>query len=260
MSTIISIISVSQMPLPLRCEIAVLQFPGASSVILAQTLFPQRAALAVLLICLIEPVQPAGASVQGIQPQLFPCWADIGVLLSVIEKIIPLQLDGGTVMDGLGLDKEHNPLPLQHPVGQRKVIGGVRCRGLNRDNVPVNMLQLLQVRNRVIHISRRYGHRCDDAAVCICGLVGEIILSSICRSDGMPYGNPTSKYFTITTGSMGGRISGCINALFLHTQMISPAPLPISAESAPPEPNPLLSLCDISAAYPRPLVSDYTIF
>lgn len=133
------------MPLPLRCEIAVLQFPGASSVILAQTLFPQRAALAVLLICLIEPVQPAGAPVQGIQPQLFSRWADIGVLLSVIGKSIPLQLDVDTVMGGLWPDKERDSLFLQHPVGQRKVIGGVRCCGLNWDNVPVNLFHLLQV-------------------------------------------------------------------------------------------------------------------
>ena len=53
---VISIMSVRQMPLPLRREIAVLQFPGAPSVILAQTLLPQRAALAVPLIRLVEPV------------------------------------------------------------------------------------------------------------------------------------------------------------------------------------------------------------
>lgn len=31
------------------------------------------------------------------------------------------------------------------------------------------------------------------------------IRSSICRSDGIPYRYPTSRYFTSTTGSMGGR-------------------------------------------------------
>ena len=29
--------------------------------------------------------------------------------------------------------------------------------------------------------------------------------TSICRSEGMPYKNPSNRYFTITTGSMGGR-------------------------------------------------------
>ena len=81
-------------------------------------------------------------------------------------------------MGGLGPDKKRDSLLLQHPVGQGKVIGGIRCRSLNRDNIPVDMFQLLQVRNRVIHISRRYRHACDNAAVCICGLVREIILSS----------------------------------------------------------------------------------
>ena len=30
-------------------------------------------------------------------------------------------------------------------------------------------------------------------------------LSSICRSEGIPYKNPINRYFTITTGSIGGR-------------------------------------------------------
>ena len=71
---------------PLGCKIAVFQFPGASPVLLTQTLFPQRAALAFLLIRLVEPVQPAGTAVQCIQPQLFSSRADIGVLFSIIEK------------------------------------------------------------------------------------------------------------------------------------------------------------------------------
>ena len=35
------------MPLPLWCKVAVLHFPGAPSIVLAQTHFPQRAVLAV---------------------------------------------------------------------------------------------------------------------------------------------------------------------------------------------------------------------
>lgn len=86
--SVISVISVSQMPLPLWREAAVLQFPCAPSVILTQTLFPQRAA-------------PA-------------------VLLSVTGKGIPLQLCVGAVMGGLGPDKERDSLLLQHPVSQRR--------------------------------------------------------------------------------------------------------------------------------------------
>ena len=164
------------MPLPLRREIAVLQFPGALPVILAQALLTQRAALAVPFIRLVEPVQPTGTAVQRIQPQQFSGGADIGILFSIIGKSIPFQLHTGTVMGGLGPDKESDPLIFQHPVGQGEVIGGIRRGGLNRDNVPVDMLQLFQVRNRVVHVSRRHGYTCDDAAVCICGLMREIIL------------------------------------------------------------------------------------
>ena len=116
------------MPAPLGCKIAVLQFPGAPSVILAQTLFPQRAALAILFICLIEPVQPTGTAMQRIQPQLFSSRADIGVLFSIIGKSIPFQLHIGTVMDGLRPDKESDPMFFQYLVGQGEVIGGIRRR------------------------------------------------------------------------------------------------------------------------------------
>lgn len=126
--------------------------------------------------CLIEPVQPTGAAVQRIQPQQFSSGADVGILLSIIGKGIPFHLCIGTVIGGLGPDKESDPLLLQYPVGQGEVIGGVRFRSLKGDNVSVDMFQLFQVRDRVIRVSRRYSHTCDDATVCIYGLMREIIL------------------------------------------------------------------------------------
>lgn len=66
----------------------------------------------------------------------------IGILLSIIGKDIPFHLCIGTVIGGLGPDKENDPLLLQYPVSQREVIGGVRCRSLNGDNVSVDMFQL----------------------------------------------------------------------------------------------------------------------
>ena len=56
---VISVMSAGQMPLPLGCKITVFQLSGTLPVILTQTLFPQRAALAVPFVRLIEPVQPA---------------------------------------------------------------------------------------------------------------------------------------------------------------------------------------------------------
>ena len=112
--------SAGQMPLPLGCKITVFQLSGAPPVILTQTLFPQRAALAVPFVRLIEPIQPAGTAVQCIQPQLFPCGADIGALSSIIGKRLPFQLHIGTVMGRLRLDKESDAMLLQHQVGQGK--------------------------------------------------------------------------------------------------------------------------------------------
>ena len=94
------------------------------------------------------------------------------------QKHLPFQLHIGTVMGRLGPDKESDAMLLQHPVGQGEVIGRVCGRGLDGNYVLMDMFQLLQVRNRIVHISRRYGHASNDAAVCICGLVGEIILAS----------------------------------------------------------------------------------
>ncbi len=66
---------------------------------------------------------------QRIQLQLFSGGADIGILFSIIGKSISLHFYIRAVMDRLGPDKERDSLLLQHPVGQRKVIGGVCCRG-----------------------------------------------------------------------------------------------------------------------------------
>lgn len=131
--------SAGQMPLPLGCKITVFQLSGAPPVILAQTLFPQRAALAVPFVRLIEPIQPAGTAVQCIQPQLFPSGADIGVLSGIVEKRLSFQLHIGTVMGRLMPDKESDAMLLQHPVGQGEVIGRVCGRGLDGNYVLMDM-------------------------------------------------------------------------------------------------------------------------
>lgn len=47
-----------------------------------------------------------------------------------------------------------------------------------------------------------------------------------------------------------GHASGCTGGLSLHTQRISPPPLPIPKENASLAPNPLALPCDILTAYP----------
>ena len=76
-----------------------------------------------------------------------------------------------------------------------------------------------------------------------------------CRTD-----SPPANILQSSPGQWeAGHIFGCTRGPSLHTQRINPAPLPIPAESAPPEPNPLLSLCNISAAShcPVPLIISY---
>lgn len=88
---VIGVLLPCQMPWPPRSKIAVFYLPGSALIILTQTLCPQRTALAVLLVCQIAPVQPAGAAVEQIQFQMFSVGAQIDTLCFIIGKRIPLQ-------------------------------------------------------------------------------------------------------------------------------------------------------------------------
>ena len=68
-----------------------LQLSRAALVLLAQAFFAQRTALTVLFVCQIQPVQPAGAAVEGIQLQQFVIGADIRVQAFLISEGVPLD-------------------------------------------------------------------------------------------------------------------------------------------------------------------------
>lgn len=129
-----------------------LQLSRAALVLLAQAFFAQRTALTVLFVCQIQPVQPTGTAVERIQVQQLAVGTDIGVQAFIILKCLPFQLHIGAVMIRLGADEELDLQFFQCLMGQRKVIGGIRRRGLNGQNIPVNPLHLFQIRHRVIDI------------------------------------------------------------------------------------------------------------
>ena len=70
-----------------------------------------------------------------------------------------------------------DPQFAQHPMGQRKIVGGVRGSGLNWYNIFVNTLDQAQKRHGIIHISGGHGLAHDDAKVSVHRLMGEVVRS-----------------------------------------------------------------------------------
>ena len=136
-----------QMPLDGRLEITVHQLPGALPVRFAQALLPERTAPAVFAVRPILPEQPAGTAVQPLGPKPFSVGAEIGVFPLAIRKGLPLELRLGMVMIGLRPDKEIDTMLLQHTMGQWKVVGRVRSRGLKGNHIFVDLFQMLQIGN-----------------------------------------------------------------------------------------------------------------
>ncbi len=80
-------------------------------------------------------------------------------------------------MGGLRYNKKANSHFLQHPMRQREVISGVRRSGLDRYDVFMDILQLLQVGLGVMNISRCHSDGGDDPVVGIGSLVRQVIKS-----------------------------------------------------------------------------------
>ena len=142
---VIRLPSPGEMFLNNRLEITVLKLSGAGLVRLIQTFLPQRTAAAVFLFRPVFPEQPAATSIQPLAPQFFPVRAQVYVPLFIIGECIPLQFSFRAVMGGLWHDKEVDAQFFQRSVCQGKVIGGVRRSGLQRHNMFMDVLQLLQI-------------------------------------------------------------------------------------------------------------------
>ena len=138
-----------QMPLDGSLEITVHQLPGALPVRFAQALLPHRTAGTILSVRPILPEQPAGTAVQPLGPKPFSVGAEIGVFPLAIRKGLPLELRLGMVMIGLRPDKEIDTMLLQHTMGQWKVVGRVRSRGLKGNHIFVDLFQMLQIGNYI---------------------------------------------------------------------------------------------------------------
>ena len=106
-------------------EVAVLQLSRAPFIGLIQAFLSQRAALTVLFIGQIQPVQTASAAVQGISPHEFALWANVGVPLLVIAKSVPLQRRIGSVVDRLWAYKKVDFHVAQIAMCHRKIVGSV---------------------------------------------------------------------------------------------------------------------------------------
>ena len=63
----------------------------------------------------------------------------------------------------------------QRPMGQRKIVGGIRRGSLNWYNIFVNMLDQAQKRHGIVHISGGHGLAHDDAVVAVHRLMGEVM-------------------------------------------------------------------------------------
>ena len=66
---------------------------------------------------------------------------------------------------------------LQNPVSQWEIIDGIHCGALNADDIIVNILQLLQIGDGIMNISRRNRRIQSNAAVGAENLMRQIVLA-----------------------------------------------------------------------------------
>lgn len=82
----------------------------------------------------------------------------VNIFLLIIRKGISFKFRLGSVSRRLRPDIKRDSLLLQHTMCQRKIVSGVRCGRLNGENIPMDLLQMLQIWYGVMHISRRHCH------------------------------------------------------------------------------------------------------
>ena len=145
---IVRLVLPGEMPPDRGTEVGVQQPSRTALIIFAQTFLPERTASAVSAVCPILPVHTAGAAVQPLHAKLFPIGALINIFLRIIRKGIPLEFRLGSVSRRLWPDIKGDSLLLQYTMGQRKIISGVRCGCLNREDIPMDLLQMVQISGR----------------------------------------------------------------------------------------------------------------
>ena len=132
---IVRLVLPGKMPPDRGAEVGVQQPSRTTFIIFAQTFLPGRTALAVSAVCPILPVHTTGAAVQPLHSKLFPIGAMVNIFLLIIRKGIPFKFRLGSVRRRLRPDIKRDSLLLQHTMCQRKIVSGVRCDRLNRENI-----------------------------------------------------------------------------------------------------------------------------
>lgn len=155
---IVRLVLPGKMPPDCGTEVGVQQLSRTAFIIFAQTFLPGRTALAVSAVRPILPVHTTGTAVQPLHSKLFPIGAMVNVFLLIIRKGIPLEFRLGSVSRRLRPDIKRDSLLLQYTMGQRKIISGVRCGRLNGENIPMDLLQMVQIWYGVMHISQCHCH------------------------------------------------------------------------------------------------------
>ena len=135
---IVRLVFPGKMPSNRGTEVGVQQPSRTALIIFAQTFLPERTAPAVSAVRPILPVHTAGAAVQPLHAKFFPIGTLINIVLRIIRKGIPFEFHLGAVSNRLRPDIKRDSLLLQHTMGQRKIISGVRCGRLNGENIPMD--------------------------------------------------------------------------------------------------------------------------
>lgn len=77
----------------------------------------------------------------------------INVVFHILSKDIPFEFRLGPVNRRRRSDIKRGSLFLQHTGRQRKIISGICCGCLDRENIPMNLFQMIS------GVARNYGHR-----------------------------------------------------------------------------------------------------
>ena len=76
---------------------------------------------------------------------------------------------------GQRADIKANVMVMQHTVEQRKIVGRVCYRSLDRNNIVMNVFQLVQIWDRVVNFSGGHCRVKDDVMLTIHCLVKQIV-------------------------------------------------------------------------------------
>ena len=102
---------------------------------------------------------------------------NICVMFAVIGKCVPRHIGLFNVMPRLRPNEERNTQIIQCTMGQRKIIGGVRRRSLNRDDFFVNTLYLVQIGYSIVYVSGCHNNIQYESVVGIQCLMGKVMLA-----------------------------------------------------------------------------------